>query len=146
MIAKKVEWRRGLAKVEEWQGKRKEFRGCRALNPFSIPLVCRRRRKILYGAKERVIKQGNARMESSLRPCHTVQFFLQRNSTLKRCKCVTNVWYVKNILANCDGNLYLPIFHLPRVLESHCKLQEKLHCVTGPLRTTGVQHLAQHTL
>ena len=34
---------------------------------------------------------------------------LQRSSTLKRCKFVTNVWYVKNILANCDGNLYLPI-------------------------------------
>ena len=42
---------------------------------------------------------------------------LQRNSTLKRCKLVTNVWYVKNILANCDGNVYLPILHL----------QEKLH-------------------
>ena len=37
---------------------------------------------------------------------------LQRNSTLKRCKFLTNVWYVKNILANCDGNLYLPILHL----------------------------------
>ena len=50
----------------------------------------------------------------------------------KRCKFVTNVWYVKNILANCDGNVYLPILHLPRV-ELHCKLQEKLHRVTGPL-------------
>ena len=40
---------------------------------------------------------------------------VQRNSTLKRCKFVTNVWYVKNILANCDGNLYLPSLHLPRV-------------------------------
>ena len=30
----------------------------------------------------------------------------------------TNVWYVKNILANCDGNVYLPIAHLPRVDES----------------------------
>ena len=57
---------------------------------------------------------------------------LQRNSALKKCKLVTNVWYVKNILANCDGNLYLPILHLPRV-ELHCKLQEKLHRVTGPL-------------
>ena len=26
---------------------------------------------------------------------------------------MTNVWYVKNILANCDGNVYLPILHLP---------------------------------
>ena len=43
-----------------------------------------------------------------------------------------NVWYVKNILANCDGNMNLPILHLPRV-ELHCKLQEKLHRVTGPL-------------
>ena len=45
---------------------------------------------------------------------------------------MTNVWYVKNILANCDGNLYLPILHLPSV-ELHCKLQVKLHRVTGPL-------------
>ena len=45
---------------------------------------------------------------------------------------MTNVWYVKNILANCDGNMYLPILHLPRV-ELHCKLHEKLHSVTGPL-------------
>ena len=57
---------------------------------------------------------------------------LQRNSTLKRCKFVTNVWYVKNVLANCDGNMYLPILHLPRV-ELQCKLQEKLHRMTGPL-------------
>ena len=40
---------------------------------------------------------------------------LQRNSTLKRCKLVTNVWYVKNILENFDGNVYLQILHLPRV-------------------------------
>ena len=46
---------------------------------------------------------------------------------------MTNLWYVKNILANCDGNMYLPILHLLKV-ELHCKLQEKLHCVTGPLR------------
>ena len=45
---------------------------------------------------------------------------------------MTSVWCVKNILANCDGNMYLPVLHLPRV-ELHCKLQEKLHRVTGPL-------------
>ena len=56
---------------------------------------------------------------------------LQRNSTFKRCKFVTNVKYVKNILANCDGNLYFSILHLPRV-ELHCKLQKELHRVTGP--------------
>ena len=28
---------------------------------------------------------------------------------------MTNIWYVKNILANCDGNIYLPILHLSRV-------------------------------
>ena len=63
---------------------------------------------------------------------HTVQFFLQLATQFysKRCKFVTNVWYVKNILANCNGNLYLPVLHLPRV-ELHCKLQEKLHRVTG---------------
>ena len=43
-----------------------------------------------------------------------------------------SVWYVKNRLENCDGNLYLPILHLARV-ELHCKLQEKLHRMTGPL-------------
>ena len=58
-----------------------------------------------------------------------VQFYLQRSSTLKRCKFVANVWYVKNVLANCDRNMYLPILHLPRV-ELRCKLQEKLHPVT----------------
>ena len=46
---------------------------------------------------------------------------------------MTNIKYVKNILANCDGNLCLPILHLQRV-ELHCKLQEKLHRVTGPLQ------------
>ena len=45
---------------------------------------------------------------------------------------MTNVWCVKNIMANCHGNMYLPILHLSRV-ELHCKLQEKLHCVTGHL-------------
>ena len=57
---------------------------------------------------------------------------LQRNSTLKRCKFVTNVWYVKNILENRDGNMYLPISHLPKV-ELLCELQEKLHRVTERL-------------
>ena len=45
---------------------------------------------------------------------------------------MTNVSSVKNILANCDGNMYLPILHLPKV-EVGCKLQEKLHRVSGPL-------------
>ena len=57
---------------------------------------------------------------------------LKRNSTLKKCKSVTNVRYVKNILANCDGNVYLPILHLPRV-EQRCNLQQKLHRLTGSL-------------
>ena len=56
---------------------------------------------------------------------------LQCSSTLEGCKFVTNVWYVKNILANRDGNLYMPTLHLPKV-ELHYKLQEKLHRVTGP--------------
>ena len=47
---------------------------------------------------------------------------------------MTNVLYVENIVANCDGNMYLPILHLPRV-ELHCKLHEKLHRVTGPLNS-----------
>ena len=51
-------------------------------------------------------------------PCTRCSFScnLQHNSTLKRCKSVTNVWYVKSILANCDGNMYLPILHLSRVV------------------------------
>ena len=44
---------------------------------------------------------------------------------------MTNVWYVKNILAHFNGNLYLPILQHLRV-ELHCKLQDKLHRVTGP--------------
>ena len=44
---------------------------------------------------------------------------------------MANVWYVKNILSNCDGKMYLPILHLPRV-ELLCKLQEKLHRVARP--------------
>ena len=52
---------------------------------------------------------------------------LQRNSTLKRCKLVTNVWYVKNILANCDANVYLTILHLPSC-KKNCTV-----CMTGPL-------------
>ena len=44
-----------------------------------------------------------------------------------------NVWYVKNILGNCDGNMYLPILHLPSV-ELHWKLKEKnAPCDRGPL-------------
>ena len=45
---------------------------------------------------------------------------------------MTSVWYVENISANFDGNLYWPILHLQRV-ELRCKLQEKLHRGTGPL-------------
>ena len=36
---------------------------------------------------------------------------------------VTNVLCVKNILATCRGNMYLPILHLSRV-DLCCKLQE----------------------
>ena len=57
---------------------------------------------------------------------------LQRNSNLKRCKFVANVKiWLKMCLANCEGNMYLPILHDLRV-KLHCKLQEKLHRVTGP--------------
>ena len=59
-------------------------------------------------------------------PCN-----FQRNSTLKRCKFVTNVWYVKNILANSDGNLYLPILHLPRV---------ELNCIASCKKNCTVRH------
>ena len=53
-----------------------------------------------------------------------------------------NVCYVKNILANCDGNMYLPILHLPRV-ELHCKLREKFHRVTGPLEEIFLDNISQ---
>ena len=41
---------------------------------------------------------------------------LQRNSALKRCKLVTNVWYVKNILANCNVDESCPWFFIGTVL------------------------------
>ena len=59
-------------------------------------------------------KKPRASLDSSTSQLELIRCNLQRN-TLKRCKLVTNVWYVKNILANCDGNVYLPILHLPRV-------------------------------
>ena len=37
------------------------------------------------------------------------------------------------MLANCDGNVYLPILHLARVELPRCNLPGKLHRVTGPL-------------
>ena len=40
---------------------------------------------------------------------------LQRNSSPNTCKLVTNVLYVNNILENFNGNMYLPILHLPKV-------------------------------
>ena len=40
--------------------------------------------------------------------------------------------YVKNILAKCNEDAYLPILHLPRI-ELRYKLQEILHRVTAPL-------------
>ena len=49
---------------------------------------------------------------------------------------MANVWCVQNISGNCDGNMYLPILHLPRV-ELHGKLREKLHRVTGPLQSAS---------
>ena len=55
--------------------------------------------------------------------CH---LFCYRENLLLS-KFVTNVWYVKKPPANCDGNLHLPILHLP-IVELHFKLQEKLHC------------------
>ena len=59
---------------------------------------------------------------------------------------MTNVWYGKNILANCDGNMYLPVLYLPRV-ELHFKLHEKLHRVTGALEliSFGARELLEGT-
>ena len=48
------------------------------------------------------------------------------------------IYYV-NILENCDGNMYLPILHLPRV-ELSRKLQEKLHRVTRSLQRSTCQY------
>jgi hypothetical protein len=72
-----------------------------------------------------------------LRPCYTVQFFLQLalHSTLERCqlvKSVKNFRYVEKTSAECNEDSYLVILHLSRV-ELHCKLREKLHRVTWPL-------------
>ena len=57
---------------------------------------------------------------------------LERNLS-SHFKALSNVWYVKNVLENSDGNMCLPILHLPRV-EMHCMLHEKFHRVTGPLK------------
>ena len=65
-------------------------------------------------------------------------FFLQRNSTLKGCKFVTNVWYVKNTLANCDGNLYLPILHLPTKGRNALQVARKIASCDGPLAEEAV--------
>ena len=72
---------------------------------------------------EFVTRDVISRHEICLRPCHTVQFVLQLATQF--CS-----WYVKNISANFDGNLYLPILHLPRI-ELHCKLEKK--CIVSQL-------------
>jgi hypothetical protein len=41
---------------------------------------------------------------------------------------------VEKTSAECNEDSYLAILHLSRV-ELHCKLQEKLHRVTWPLRS-----------
>ena len=46
-----------------------------------------------------------------------------------------NFRYVEKTSAECNEYSYLAILHLSRV-ELHCKLQEKLHRVTWPLRTS----------
>ena len=66
-----------------------------------------------------------------LKPCHAVQFFLQSNSTLSACKIGKYMFpihgqYIFNISNISHYNL-----HLLKV-EFRCKLQEKLHRVTGP--------------
>ena len=48
-------------------------------------------------------------------------------------KSVKNFRYVEKTSAECNEDSYLAILHLSRV-ELHCKLQEKLHRVTWPLR------------
>ena len=52
------------------------------------------------------------------RPCHTVQFFWQLLQFYN--------WYVKNILANCDGNVYLPILHLPSLSKIALQVARKI--------------------
>ena len=50
---------------------------------------------------------------------------LQRNSTLKRCKFVTNVWHVKNVLANGDGTC---IYQFYISQEQNCIASCKKNC------------------
>ena len=63
---------------------------------------------------------------------------------------MTNVWYVKCILAKCiltvmETCIFL-ILHLPGV-ELRSKLQEKLHRVTGPLDLKDyVKHVMRITV
>ena len=37
-----------------------------------------------------------------------------------------NVLYVKNTLANCDENMYLPIFHLSKVVRIALQVARKI--------------------
>jgi hypothetical protein len=53
-------------------------------------------------------------------------------------KSVKNFQYVEKTSAKCNEDSYLAILHLSRV-ELHCKLQEKLHRVTWPLRPISTQ-------
>ena len=69
--------------------------------------------------------KGNITLQSLLKTLSHGAFFVAT------CYAILLLRHVKNILANCDGNMYLLILHLPRV-ELHCKLQDKLHRVTGP--------------
>ena len=70
-----------------------------------------------------------------LRPCHTVQFFLQlqRYSTLGRCK-IGKYTFPSQSFANIflTYQTFVTNLHLLRV-ELRCKLPGKLHRVTGPL-------------
>jgi hypothetical protein len=53
-------------------------------------------------------------------------------------KSVKDFRYVEKTSAECNEDSYLANLHLSRV-ELHCKLQEKLHRVTWPLRSQDWQ-------
>jgi hypothetical protein len=90
------------------------------------------------------------RLQVILRPCYTVQFFLQLAMQFYSWEmliseiseefsiCWENIslrgrlTQAKKTSAECNEDSYLAILHLSRV-ELHCKLQEKLHRVTWPL-------------
>ena len=77
-----------------------------------------------------------------LRRCHTIQFFLQlaMHSTLGRCKIDKHKFPSQLADTFLTYQTFATNLHLLRV-ELRCKLQDKLHRVTGPLVIYHSEHV-----